>query len=174
MRKPTFPIIFSAAILLLAVISVTAQDSRFSDPNVDYTFEIPDAKWKMTAKPSATVPNVEFVNVERNDGHLEVRKLKASKGFGMSDLIRTEETKLQFMQGYVAGKEENFSGSLRGTAFNFEFLRSGRPMIGRFYFLKADDETVYVLRFTGYRDKLRSLQNQTDSIARTFAVKKGS
>ncbi len=45
-------------------------------------------------------------------------------------------------------------------------------MIGRFYFLKAGDNTVYVLRFTGFRDKLRSIRNQTDSIARTFALKK--
>jgi hypothetical protein len=45
-------------------------------------------------------------------------------------------------------------------------------MSGRFYFLKADDKTVYVLRFTGQRDKLRSVRNQTDSIARTFGLKK--
>jgi hypothetical protein len=45
-------------------------------------------------------------------------------------------------------------------------------MSGRFYFLKADDKTVYVLRFTGQRDKLRSVRNQTDSIARTFSLKK--
>ncbi len=174
MRETKFSVIFSASIIFAAAISAFAQGKAFSDPNVDYSFDIPDAKWKMTVKPSATVPNVEFVNVERNDGHLEVRKLKAAKGFVMSDLIRSEEQKLQFQQGYVAGKEENFSGLLRGTAFNFEFARSGRPMSGRFYFLKAGDETVYVLRFTGYRDKLRSLQNQTDSIARTFVVKRGS
>lgn len=173
MRETKFSVIFSAAIIFMAAVSAFAQGKSFSDPNVDYIFELPDAKWKMTGMPSATSPNVEFVNVDRNDGHLEVRKLKAAKGFVMSDLLRIEEQKLQFQQGYVAGKEENFSGLLRGTAFNFEFLRSGRPMSGRFYFLKANDETVYVLRFTGYRDKLRSLQNQTDSIARTFAVKKG-
>jgi hypothetical protein len=44
-------------------------------------------------------------------------------------------------------------------------------MSGRFYFLKAGDTNVYVLRFTAERDKLRSIRNQTDSIARTFKVK---
>jgi hypothetical protein len=45
-------------------------------------------------------------------------------------------------------------------------------MSGRFYFLKADDTNVYVLRFTGMRDQLRSIRNQTDLIARTFEIKK--
>ena len=41
-------------------------------------------------------------------------------------------------------------------------------MSGRFYFLRADNTTVYVLRFTGFTDKLRSIQNQTDLIGRNF------
>ena len=57
-----------------------------------------------------------------------------------------------------------------GSVFNFEFVRNGRPMSGRFYFLKANDNTVYVLRFMGYRDRLRSIRNQTDSIGRTFTL----
>jgi hypothetical protein len=47
-------------------------------------------------------------------------------------------------------------------------------MSGRFYFLKADDTTVYILRFTGLRDGLRTIRNQVDSIARTFKVKAAS
>jgi hypothetical protein len=46
-------------------------------------------------------------------------------------------------------------------------------MSGRFYFLKVNDTTVYLIRFTGIGDKLRSIRNQTDSIARTFDLKKG-
>ncbi len=91
----------------------------------------------------------------------------------MADVIRDEESKIMFsLQGYVAGKEEQFGGFLNGTVFNFEFFRAGRPMAGRFYFLRAGENSIYVLRFIGYRDKLRSIRNQTDSIARTFTVKK--
>ena len=86
--------------------------------------------------------------------------------------IRDSEQSLQFQPGYVAGKQEEFKGSLGGKVFNYEYINSGRNMSGRFYFLKADDKTVYVLRFTGQRDKLRSVRNQTDSIARTFSLKK--
>ncbi|MGD9561776.1 MAG: hypothetical protein AB7F88_06110 [Pyrinomonadaceae bacterium] len=164
--------IFLALIVGLVFAGMAAaQGSSFSNPNVDYTFELPDARWKMTVKPSSTTANVEYVFGDRNDGHLEVRRINAPPRGTMSAVIKEEEQKLQFLPGYVAGKEERFGGFLNGSVFNFEFIRSGRPMSGRFYFLKAGD-AVYLLRFTGFRDSLRSIRNQTDSIARTFNVKK--
>lgn len=172
MKHTKFSSLFALIAGLVLAASVAAQGESFSSPDVEYGFELPDAKWKMTVKPSATTPNVEFVYVERNDGHLEVRKLNVPNKAIVTDIIRDEEQKLQFQPGYVAGKEEPFGGFLNGTVFNFEFVRAGRPMVGRFYFLKASDNTIYVLRFTGFRDKLRSIRNQTDSIARTFALKK--
>src|SRR5262249_49015520 len=149
-----------------------AQSNSFSDSNVEYSFDLPDPRWKMTAKPSATSPNVEFVFGDRMDGHLEVRRMSVAKDAILSDIIRGEEQKLQFRPGYVAGKDEIFAGFLRGTVFNFEYIGSGRNMSGRFYFLRASDTTVYVLRFSGERDNLKSIRNQIDSIARSFNVKR--
>lgn len=163
-------ILSAIAVSLLAVGIGYSQTGLFSDPNVEYSFDIPDERWKMTVRPSAAKPNVEYVFIDRNDGHFEVRKLTVAKNALLADIIRDEEIKLQFLPGYVAGREENFSGKLRGSIFNFEFARAGRPMSGRFYFLRANDTTVYVLRFTGFTDRLRSIRNQTDSIGRTFAV----
>lgn len=157
--------------LCLAGFAAAQGSSSFSNPEVEYGFELPDERWKMTVKPSATTPNVEYVFTDRTDGHLEVRRLALPARGVLSDVIREEEQKLQFLPGYVAGKEEQFGGFLNGAVFNFEFVRAGRPMSGRFYFLRSGD-SVYVLRFTGFRDKLRSIRNQTDSIARTFSVKK--
>ena len=170
--RPT--ILFSMLLGLMLVGSAFGQMGLFSDPNVEYSFDVPDERWKMTVKPSATKPNVEYVFIDRNDGHLEVRKLGVGKGDLLTDIIREEELRLQFLPGFVAGREENFSGKLRGSVFNFEFVRAGRPMSGRFYFLRADDTTVYILRFTGFRDRLRSIRNQTDSIGRTFEVRTSS
>ncbi|HVF45962.1 MAG TPA: hypothetical protein VNA17_00200 [Pyrinomonadaceae bacterium] len=147
-----------------------AQES-FSDVNVDYTFAVPDTKWKMTVKPSATSPNVEYVNGDRVDGHFEVRRLTVPRDAVLTDIIRDEEQKVQFRPGFVAGKEENFSGRLRGAIYNFEYVAAGKSMSGRFYFLRANENTVYLLRFTGQKDTLRSVRHQTDSIARTFTVK---
>lgn len=165
--------LFSVLIGLLFAVSAFAQTSNFSDSSVEYTFDLPEAAWKQTVKPSATSPNVEYIYNERSDGHLEVRKLSFKAGDTLNDIIGSEEQRLQFLPGYVAGKSETFDGALDGKIFNYEFVRSGRNMSGRFYFLKADDKTVYVLRFTGQRDKLKSIRNQTDSIARTFSLKKG-
>jgi len=158
-------------IAVFLTFSAFAQGDSFSDPNVDYGFDLPDAKWKMTVKPSATSPNVEYVYGDRIDGHLVVRKLGVAKDAIMSDVIRDEEKNLQFKMGYVAGKEENFSGRLKGTVFNFEYVAAGKNMSGRFYFLRANNTTVYVLRFTGPKDQLRSISNQTDQIAKTFGIK---
>jgi len=160
------------AIIIGVLGSAAAGQSRFSDPNVEYSFEVPDPKWKMTVKPSAANPAVEFVFTDRNDGHLEIRKIAAARTVPMGDVIREQEDKLQFMPGYVSGKQENFSGRLSGSILNFEFVRSGRPMSGRFYFLRSGD-TVYLLRFTGFQDSLRAIRNHTDSIARTFEVRAG-
>lgn len=154
-------------------ISASAQSQTFADANVEYTFDLPQSNWKMTVKPSQTSPNVEYVYDERQSGHFEIRKLQIKSGETLADLIRGEEDRLQFLPGYVAGKEETFNGTFDGKVFNYEFVRAGRTMNGRFYFLKANDSIVYVLRFVGVGDKLKSIRNQTDSIARTFDLKKG-
>ena len=172
MKRYQASVIFSFIAGLLLAGSVMGQGSSFSSPDVEYVFDLPDARWKITVKPSATTPNVEYVYGDRTEGHLEVRRLSLPPKAIVSDVIKDEEQKLQFLPGYVAGKEEPFGGFLRGSAFNFEVVRAGRPMSGRFYFLKAGESTVYVLRFTGFRDQLRNIRNQTDSIARTFNIPK--
>ncbi len=156
--------------LMFASISVFAQ-SDFSSAKVEYAFSLPSNDWKMTVEPSDYSPNVEYVYGYKKDGHLEVRNAKVKPKTLFGDIVREEEPALQFLPGYVAGKEENFSGSYDGRVFNYEYVRSGRPMSGRIYFLKTDDATVYTLRFTGQKDKLRSIRNETDSIARTFKIK---
>lgn len=172
MRSHLFSVsLFLGLTVIFAAVSAYAQGSSFSDANADYTFDLPDAKWKMTVKPSATSPNVEYVYGDRSDGHLEIRKVVVGKNDVMTDIIQDEEQKLQFRNGFVAGKQETFAGKLKGSIFNFEYVASARNMSGRFYFLRANDTTVYLLRFTGQKDSLRSLRAQTDSIARTFTVK---
>ena len=173
MKANRISILFLALCGIASVDAAFGQGSAFADPAVDYTFDVPDERWKMTVKPSAARPSVEYVFVDRNDGHLEVRRVSVAKDAILGDIVRDEEQKLQFLPGYVAGRDETFSGRLRGSIFNFEFVRAGRPMSGRFYFLRANDTTVYVLRFTGFRDKLKSIRHFTDSIGRTFEVKRG-
>jgi hypothetical protein len=151
---------------------VSAQNKTFSDANVEYSFEIPSDTWKIVAKPSNLNPNVEMVYGDRQDGYLEIRKTVSDEEEMLSDVVnREQDQKLQFLPGYVAGKDEVFAGNLKGKVFNYEFTRSGRNMSGRIYFLKSGTKTIYIIRFTGLRDKLRSIRNETDQIARTFKIK---
>jgi hypothetical protein len=71
----------------------------------------------------------------------------------------------------VAGKEEPFKGRLDGVTVSYEFVKTGKPMMGRIYYLQADNRTIYALRFSGLRDKLSRIRNQTDLIARSFKIK---
>ncbi len=160
---------FLALALTAFAVSVLAQ-SEFKDANAEYSFSLPSDSWKMTVKPSQMSPNVEYVYNFRKDGHLEVRKMTVDVNMTFDEMIRTEEQKLQFVPGFVSGRAENFKGALSGKVFNYEFIRSGRNMSGRFYFLKSDATTVYVLRFTGLKNSLRTLRNETDQIARTFRI----
>jgi hypothetical protein len=170
MRRSLLSLAFATAAVFVLGGTVLAQ-SEFNDVNVEYTFSLPSDNWKMTVKPSRMSPNVEYVYNYRKEGHLEIRKITIDPNTLFGDLIRDEEQKLQFVPGYVAGREENFKGLLEGRVFNYEFVRSGRNMSGRFYFLRASGDTVYVLRFTGEKSNLRSIRNETDLIARTFKVK---
>lgn len=168
MKSARSLLLFSLVIALSSTFPTFAQSLTFSDENVEYTFTLPNETWKMTVKPSKMSPNVEYVFGDRSAGHLEIRKLTVKPDDLMSDIIAEEEQGLKFNKGYVAGKEEVFAGNLRGMVFNFEFVRAGRNMSGRYYFLRASPTTVYVLKFTGLKEKLIAIRNQTDSIARTF------
>lgn len=172
MKRYNFSPVFSAVFALVLAAAAFAQGTTFSDKNVEYTFDLPEPTWKMTVKPSEASPSVEYVYGDRLDGHLEIRKITVNPNEMMSDIIiREQDQKLQFKPGYIAGKEENFSGNYGGKVANYEFVQSGKNMSGRSYFLKTDNTTVYILRFTGLRDQLRGIRNQIDSIARTFKVK---
>jgi hypothetical protein len=172
-RKSMKKFLVSTFLTLSLAIIGFAQGSVFSDVNSEYIFDLPSATWKKVVKPTATNPNVEYVYGDRLDGHLEIRKLTLGDTELISDLItREQEQKLQFILGYVSGKEENFSGIQKGKVFNYEFTKAGKNMSGRFYYLRIDgSKTVYVLRFTGYRDNLRSIRPEIDAIARSFNLK---
>ncbi len=172
MKFSRYTFLFALIIGLFSAFGVFAQNTTFSDPNAEYTFIVPDAQWKMTVKPSATTPNVEYVFNDRQDGHLEVRKLTVKPTDTMAEIIRGEEERVQFLPGYVSGKQEQFAGNFKGSIFNYEFVTRGRTMSGRSYFLRIAPDAVYLLRFKGERDKMRSIRNFTDSMARTFDIKK--
>ena len=116
--------------------------------------------------------HTEFVFGDRNDGYLRIRKEALEAGLTVTEFAnRDQDLKTRFLPGYVNGKEDPFSGRLSGVTISYEFTQAGKPMAGRSYYLQSDSSTVYVLRFTGQRDKLVRIRNQTDFIARSLRLK---
>jgi hypothetical protein len=162
----------AAACLLALTTAARAQTQTFEDPHAPYTLELPSPTWRVITRPDGERALVEMVYGDRSDGYLRIRKEVVDEGVTPSELShRDHDLKLRFLPGYVEGKEENFLGRLKGVTSSYEFTGGGKPMIGRIYYLQADSRTIYVLHFTGARDKLRIIRNQTDAMARSFQLK---
>ena len=162
--------------LMVAVIIVSyslagAQES-FSNDNVPYTLDLPSATWRAISEPDAAHEHLEFVYGDRLEGFLQIRKEMVDSGMTSADVARRDrDQKFRFFPGFVEGKEEKFAGRLNGVVTTYEYVKTGKTMMGRVYYLQADSRTVYALRFTGLRDKLARIRNQTDLIARSFKLK---
>jgi hypothetical protein len=165
--------ILAFVLILIGLLTPAALAQQlYSHEKVDYTFELPSTTWRAILEPDAAHEHPEFVYGDRLDGFLTIRKEIVDAGTGPSELARRDQDlKLRFLPGFVEGKEERFSGRLDGVTISYEFVRTGKPMLGRTYYLQVDNRTIYALRFTGLRDKLNRIRNQTDLIARTFKTK---
>ncbi|HEU0251963.1 MAG TPA: hypothetical protein VFR12_02950 [Pyrinomonadaceae bacterium] len=165
-------IVAFALVLVALMAPVALAQQLYSHDKVDYTFELPSAMWKAILEPDATHDHPEFVFGDRLDGHLTIRKEIVDAGTSPSEVAQKDaDLKLRYLPGFVQGKEDPFKGRLEGVTMSYEFVRTGKPMLGRTYYLQADSRTVYALRFTGLRDKLSRIRNQTDLIARSFKTK---
>jgi hypothetical protein len=159
-------------ILLATTCSMAAAQEAYTNDKIDYVIELPSPTWRVISEPDAAHEHVEFVNGDRLDGHLQIRKEIVDAGTTPADLARRNiEQKLRFLPGFVEGKQEPFKGRLDGVTISYEFIKTGKPMMGRVYYLQADNRTIYALRFTGLRDKVARIRNQTDLIARSFRLK---
>jgi len=158
-------------ILLAFTCSVQAQHP-FTTSKLEYEIDLPSTVWKVISEPDAVHEHTEFVYGDRMEGYLQIRKESVDPTMSLTDLARhDQEQKLRYLPGFVEGKEEKFAGRLNGLTSSYEFVKTGKPMMGRIYYLQVDNRTVYTLRFTGLREKLARIRNQTDLIARSFRLK---
>ena len=159
-------------VLIVQMASMSLAQQLYTHDKVEYSFELPSPTWKVILEPDAAHDHPEFVYGDRLDGYLTVRKEIVEAGTTAAQVAeRDMEQKLRFLPGFVEGKQEAFNGRLDGVTASYEFTRTGKVMLGRTYYLQADNRTVYAIRFTGLKDKLGRIRNQTDLIARTFKLK---
>lgn len=165
--------ILAFTLILIGLMEpIALAQQLYTHDKVDYSFELPSPTWKAILEPDAAHEHPEFVYGDRLDGFLTIRKEVVDAGTSAAEVARRDQDlKLRFLPGFVEGKQETFDGRLDGVTISYEFVRTGKAMIGRTYYLQADPRTVYALRFTGLRDKLTRIRNQTDLIARTFKLK---
>jgi len=148
------------------------QEHSYTSPKVDYVVDFPSPAWKLVDEPDEVHQHTEFVYGDRNDGYLRIRKEAVEEGITIKDFAhRDQDQRTRFLPGFVDGKQDPFSGRLAGVTLSYEYTQAGKPMAGRTYYLQSDSRTVYVLRFTGLRDKLLRIRNQTDLIARSMKMK---
>lgn len=164
------------ALLVLMVIAATCSlavaQRTFTTDSVEYSLDLPSEEWRAISEPDAAHDHAEFVFGDRLDGYLRIRKEVVDAGMTPSDLARRDlDQKLRFLPGFVEGKQERFSGRLNGVTVSYEFIKTAKPMMGRTYYLQADNRTIYALRFSGLRDKLGRIRNHTDFISRSFRIK---
>ena len=173
MRRTTQLFICALALLAYgAATAATAQEQPFTSETDEYALELPSQVWKAVPRPDNAHQHVEFVNGDRSAGYLRVRREVVDGNPNLQDYARSQaDTKLRYLPGFVGGKDERFAGRLSGVVSSYEYTSGGKPMAGRIYYLQADGRTVYVLHFTGLRERLQRIQNQTDAIARSFKLK---
>ncbi len=168
-------VLFSlCAVVLFALGSsgAMAQAQIFTSSGLEYTLELPSATWRALARPDGAHQHTEFIYGDRSDGLLRIRKEVVESGMTAPDLARRDQERMWlYAPGYVEGREERFVGRLNGVVLSYEYTAGGKPMAGRIYYLQADNRTIYALHFTGERDKLLRIRNQTDAIARSFHLK---
>ena len=171
-------ITFLGLVLLVAVaptalqLNAAAQEHSYSSAKVNYIVDFPSPTWRLVDEPDEVHQHAEFVYGDRNDGYLRIRKETLEPGLTVKEFARRDQDqKERFRPGYLDGKEGTFAGRLTGWTISYEFSQNGKPMAGRSYYLQGDSGNVYVLRFTGMRDKLARIQNQTDLIARSLRLK---
>jgi hypothetical protein len=161
-----------ALLMLAATCSVAVAQESYTSDQADYSIELPSSQWRVISESDAAHEHAEFVNGDRLEGHLQIRKEMVDAGTTPADLARRDmDQKLRFLPGFVEGKEESFKGRFSGVTVSYEFVKTAKPMMGRIYYVQVDNRTIYALRFSGLREKLARIRNQTDLIARSFKLK---
>ncbi len=161
---------------LLALIPVAARSQVegeiFEDPDHNYTLKLPK-NWSAVVSQNGAgrnEVNIVFRGV-REEGALQIRTITVEPGTkAMEAAKRDEEQTLRFRPGYVKGAIENFAANYNGALVNYDYTQSGRPKMGRKYYLLVNETTVYALWFSGNRPTMGPLRSQTDLITRSFRV----
>lgn len=169
MRKSfILPASILALVLCCSAAAALAQAQTYTDADEGYALELPSPSWVVVRAPGGAHRHTGFVYSGGGDWRLHIRRVMVDRGETTAALADEEEMDLRFQPAYVETGRESFAGRLSGTRFTYEYSDGGRLMAGRTYYLQVNKQTIYILHFTGARDRLTALRGGTDFIARSF------
>lgn len=151
--------------------AVRSQTRTFTNESRGYSLELPSSEWSVIPVTGVAHDSTELRYNGEAPVRMRIRRDLVDAGVTPADLVwRRQRSDRGSLNGYVKGKEENFEGHLNGAKFFFEYVRGGQPKARLIYYLHADSHTIYRLEFTGPPIVLSALEDETDSIARSFQL----
>jgi hypothetical protein len=159
----------------LGAICAFAQAEAFEDPEGKYTLNLP-AGWLGVVSTDGLGRNeVNIVYKVRENGALKIRVAEVAPDTEpMAYAAQDEQERVRFAPSYDKISIEKFllGGARTGALLSYDYKNAaGQPFTGRVYYVRANEKTIYVLQFTGRRNTLGALRNQTDQIARSLKLK---
>lgn len=167
----------TAFCLVLFALPINARAQEvFEDPEGKFKLTLPSGWLAVVNQDSLGRKDVNIVFKVRENGALKLRRVDDADGqLPIMDFAKKdEETTVRFQLGYDKLSLENFllGGNRTGALLSYDYKNAaGQLFTGRTYYLKVDEKTIYVLRFTGRRNILGTLRSHTDAIARSFKLK---
>jgi len=163
-----------SAIVIFAILFPATSMSQMRthiDENLNYVLVFPSAHWRTINVPGITNDSTEFRY--DNDGavRLRIRRELVGADVTVGDLIERQQTlHRSSLPGYVKEKVEPVAGRLSGARYAYEYIKGGEATARVIYYLEASNRVVYRLEFAGSPDLLRTLSEETDSIARSLRL----
>jgi hypothetical protein len=157
--------------VLIALVCLLVPMPGLAQEADGYTLQLPDGWERVEYKDGASIGRIEYIFKDRSQGLLKIRRLRVAPETAPAQLAQQDmDGRLSYMPGYARGRTETFSGGAlkEGALLQFDFTNGGKPMLGRNYYLRGDQTTVWVLQFTGDRSVLGTIRNVTDQMARGF------
>ncbi len=171
-----FSLYFFVVLLIGSLAPAAFAQEVFADPDGKYTVTLPVGWLAIVSQDSLGRKEVNIVFKVRENGLLKIRRVDETdpNAAAMDFAKKDEEQTVRFQPGYDKLTLENFllGGGKTGALLSYDYKTvAGQLFTGRNYYLRTDEKTIYALRFTGRRNILGTLRNQTDSIARSFKGK---
>jgi hypothetical protein len=161
-----------AIFALLIPFTANGQTRTYTAAHLDYVLVLPSARWHVVNVPGVAHDSTQFRYDNHGTVHLRIRRELAPENASVADVIERQQTlDRSSLRGYVKEKVEPIAGRLNGARYAYEYVTEGKLTARVIYYLKANDRIVYRLEFGGEPELLRSISNQTDSIAKNFRLK---